>query len=317
MKQIKNCAYDKMFGCVVLLLLSTTGLFAQKFQLAGIGYAHYAKTPIIDSPTSQEVEFQEFSFFAKLPVRFKNRKTILMTTLRYGLVQPAAHNSPLFVEAQTRKSLHSITLSPMLVQNLGEKWKLIAAVTPTLASDFGEKLSGDDLLFQGILLASAKWNEKWTMGGGLIYTTQLGAPRFLPALQLRYVKNKHFFNMLLPSHISYLCQVDRKEKLHLGLRLATNGGNYNVSNRDYTAVIPNSINKILYSRVQMGALVHFQLTETILMEAFGGISAARKFKLEGASQPVFKYNSGNGGFFNLSLFFTPPSKAEEEGGTAM
>lgn len=317
MKQIKNCAYDKMFGCVMLLLLSTTGLFAQKFQLAGIGYARYAKTPIVDSPTGQEVEFQEYSFFAKLPLRFKNRKTILMTTLRYGLVQPTAHNSPLFVGAHTRKNLHSITLSPTLVQTIGERWRLIGAVTPTLASDFGEKLSSDDLLFQGLLLASAKWNEKWTMGGGLIYTTQLGDPRFLPAIQLRYVKNRHFFNMLLPSHISYLCRVDRKEKLQIGLRLATNGGNYNVSNRDYTAVIPNSINKILYSRVQMGALVDWQLTETILLEAFGGISAARKFKLEGASQQVFKYNSGNGGFFNFSLFFTPPSKAEEEGGAAM
>ncbi len=296
---------------LILLFISSNCLFAQTFQLAGLGYARYAKTSIVDSPTEQEVEFQEYSFFAKLPLRFKNPKTVLMTTLRYGLVQPTAHNSPLFVEAQTRKNLHSITMSPTLVQSIGEKWKLIAAVTPTLASDFGEKLSGDDLLFQGFLLASVQCNAEWSLGGGLIYTTQLGEPRFLPAVQLRYVKSRHFFSMLLPSNINYLYQLDQKEKLRLGLRLATNGGNYNVNNQGYTAVIPNSINKILFSRLQMGALVHCQLTKTILLEAFGGISAARKFKLEGEAKQLVRYNSGNGGFFSLGIYFTPPAKAEE------
>jgi hypothetical protein len=33
---------------------------------------------------------------------FKNQKTVLMNTLQYGLVQPTAYNSPLFVDAETR-----------------------------------------------------------------------------------------------------------------------------------------------------------------------------------------------------------------------
>jgi hypothetical protein len=53
------------------LLLSANGLFAQNFQLAGIGYSNFAKTKIKDLPTNQEVKFQEFSFFAKLPIKFK------------------------------------------------------------------------------------------------------------------------------------------------------------------------------------------------------------------------------------------------------
>ena len=297
----------KKYGFVLLVLFSNW-LFAQKFQLAGIGHTRHAKTKIVGSPTNQAVEFQEFNVFAKLPVKFKNQKTVLLNTLRYGLVQATAHNLPLFLEEKTRKTLHSITFSPTLVQNLGEKWKLVAALTPTLASDFREKPGRDDLLFQGLLLATCKLNERWAAGGGLIYTTQLGDPRFLPLIQLRYFQNRHFFSMLLPSQITWLYQVDKKEKLRLGLRVATNGGNFNVFNPDYAAIIPNSINKILWSRAQAGSLLRFQWTKGILLEAFGGIGVARKFKLEGAANQFFRYNSENGGFFNLGILFTPPAK---------
>jgi hypothetical protein len=295
-----------------VLSLSANALYAQNFQLAGIGYSSFAKTRIKDSPTNQEVKFQEFSFFAKLPIKFKNQKTVLMNNLRYGLVQPTTYNSPLFVATENKKNLHSVALSMTLIQKLCEKWSLIAALTPTLASDFKEKLSGDDLLFQGTLLASAKLNDKWSLGGGLIYTTQLGDPRFLPAIQLRYLHNRHFINVLLPSFVNYLYKVDSKDKLHLGFRLATNGGNFNVNNQDYTKVIPNSINKILLSRVNMGTVVNVQLTKTILLEAFGGISAARKYKLENALKQFYDYASENGSFFNLGIILTPASKTVED-----
>jgi hypothetical protein len=298
-----------------VLLLTVNRLFAQNFQLAGIGYSNFAKTKIKDSPTNQEVKFQEFSFFAKLPIKFKNQKTVLMNTLRYGLIQPTTYNSPLFVNAENQRNLHSISLSVTLIQKLSEKWALIAGFTPTLASDFGETLSGDDFLFQGFLLASTKLNDKWTLGGGLIYTTQLGNPQFLPAAQLRYLHNKHYINMLLPSFVSYLYKVGNQGKLSIGFRLATNGGNFNVNNQDFTRVIPNSINKTLYSRVNMGPVINVQLTKTILLEAYGGISAARKYKFEDASKVFFNYNSENSAFFNFGIMLTPPTKTAEGNNT--
>jgi hypothetical protein len=297
----------------IALLLAANGLFAQDFQLAGIGYSNFAKTKIKDSTTNQEVKFQEFSFFAKLPIKFKNQKTVLMNTLQYGLVQPTAYNSPLFVDAKTAKNLHSVSLSMMLIQNMGKNWTLIAALMPTLASDFEEPLSSDDLLLQGTLLLSKKLNDTWSLGGGLIYTAQLGDPRFLPAVQLQYRHNKHHINVLLPSFVNYLYTIDNQEKWHVGFRLATNGGNFNVNNQDFTKVIPNSINKIIQSRVNLGAVVHFQLTKNILLEVQGGMSVARKFKLEDASKRFYNYPSENGRFFNIGILLTPPAKAAKEG----
>jgi Domain of unknown function (DUF6268) len=295
-----------------VLLLTANGLFAQKFQLTGIGYSNYANAKIKNSPTNQAIEFQEFSFFAKLPIKFKNPKTVLLNTLRYGFVQPNIHNSPLFVAAEKKKNLHNVSLSMMLIQNLGKNWSLIAELTPTLASDFEDKLSGDDVLLQSALLASKKLNDKWSLGGGLVYTTQLGDPRFLPALQLRYLHKKHFVNVLLPSFANYLYTLDNAKKWHLGFRLTTNGGNFNVNNQGFTQVIPNSINKLIHSRVNMGAVINIQLTKTILLEANGGISAARKYKFKDTSKRFYTYNSENGGFFNVGLILTPPPKAAED-----
>jgi Domain of unknown function (DUF6268) len=292
----------------IAVLLRVNGLFAQNFQLAGIGYSNFAKTKIKDSPTSQAVEFQELSFFAKLPIKFKNQKTVLMNTLQYGLVQPTAHNSPLFAAAETTKNLHSVSLSLMLVQKMGRDWTLIAALMPTLASDFEKALSGDDLLMQGSILVSKKLNETWTLGGGAIYTAQLGDPRFLPAVQLRYLHNKHFINVLLPSFANYLYSIDKSEKWHVGFRLATNGGNFNVNNPDFTKVIPNSINNAIQSRINLGAVVNFQLTKNILLEANGGISVARKYRFEDTAKRVFTYNSDNGGFVNIGILLTQPPK---------
>jgi Domain of unknown function (DUF6268) len=294
-----------------ILLFIANGLFAQDFQLAGIEYANYAQAKIKDSPTNQTIAFQEWSFFGKLPIKFKNQKTILMNTLRYGLVQPTISNSPLFAEANTQKNLHTATLSLMLIQKMGEKWTLIAGLTPTFASDFEEKLSSDDVLMQGVLLASKKLNDKWSLGGGVVYTTQLGDPRFLPAVQLSYRRDKHLVKVLLPSYVNYLYTVDKSEKWRLGFRLATNGGNFNINNQDFRQGIPNPINKIIQSRVNMGAVIHHRLTKTILFEAYGGISAARKYKLATTSKTYFNYPSENGGFFNLGLFLTPPAKTTE------
>lgn len=291
-----------------LVFLVGNGLAAQNFQMAGIGYANYAKTNIKESSSNESVKFQEFSFFAKLPIKFKNQKTLLMNTARYGLVQATNYHSPLFVEDENTKNLHSVSWSMALIQNLNQKWTVIAVLTPTLASDFEEKLSSDDFLFQGTLLLSRKLNDKWTLGGGAVYTTQLGTPQFLPAVQLRYANEKHFISVLLPSVANYLYRIDEKQKWHVGFRLATNGGNFNVNNHDFTEVIPNSIDKLIYSRVNLGPVVNYQLTKSLQLEVFGGMSAGRKYKLEAASKVFTNYNAENGGFFNLSLFVTPPAK---------
>jgi hypothetical protein len=292
---------------LLVLFQSFCGLSAQNFQLAGLNFSQFSKSEVKNSPSNQQVKFQEINFFLKIPVKFKNNKTILMNTFRYGMVSATAFDSPLFSDSEFNKNLHSVAYSPILIHKISEKWMLAGTITPTLASDFGEKLSGDDLLFQGMLLALAKPNDKITTGGGVVYTTQLGAPRFLPLAQFRFYDGRHFLNIFLPTSINYSYAIGEAKKWRVGVRAATNGGNFNVDNRDFTEIIPNSINKLLYSRVNLGPVINCQLTDKILMEASGGVSAGRKYKFEDASKNYFNYNSENSPFFNIGIFLTNPA----------
>ena len=290
----------------ILFLLNGSGLFAQTFQLAGMEYTNHLKSAIKSSSTNQQMESHVTGFFINMPIKFKNKKTVLLNTLRYGSVQQISYNSPLFLNAKNQKHLHTISLSPMLMQKMGKKWTLIAALTPTLATDFEAKLNSRDLLLQGTLLASAKLHEQWTLGGGLIYTAQLGEPRFLPAVQLRYLKNKHFFNILLPSYVQYLYQPDKKKKWRTGLRWETTGGNFKVANSSFVQIFPTPIHRVIASRMNMGPIIKLQITKIIQLEAFGGMSFGRKFKLQDAMKYNYNFNSESGGFFNLGVILTAP-----------
>ncbi|MBK8490818.1 MAG: hypothetical protein IPL49_07965 [Saprospirales bacterium] len=64
------------------------------------------------------------------------------------------------VNVESTRYYHTIIYNLGLVQSLSNNWLLVANFIPTLASDFEEKLSGNDLLFQANALAVNTKNEK-------------------------------------------------------------------------------------------------------------------------------------------------------------
>ena len=55
-----------------------------------------------------------------------------------------------------------------LAHKWNEKWTLLANLKPTVASDFEQKLSSDDLIFQGAIIATRKINDKFKIGAGAV-----------------------------------------------------------------------------------------------------------------------------------------------------
>ena len=289
-----------------ILFFSTTFSKAQELKLAGIEYFNYPKSQINDALKSNDVSFQEFGAFINIPLQLKNKKTVLINGFRYASVRATTHNASLF--SSNEKNLQKIAYSLNFVHKWNEKWLIIAGVSPTLASDFKEKISSDDLIFQGNFLVSKKVSMQFTIGGGLIYTTQLGKPRLLPALQVQYQTDKHQLTALLPSFLSYHYKVGKNEKLRIGFRTALNGGNFNVSAQGFPGTVSSPINKVIYSRANLGPVINYQLTKIIQFEAFGGISGARKYRLEDSDQADYKYDSKTSAFFNIGFAITPQKK---------
>ena len=78
-----------------------------------------------------------------------------------------------------------------------EKWNLAVNLTPTLSSDFEAKLSTDDFIFQGAVIATKKISSTFKIGGGLAYSARFGSPQLIPLVNLHYKNNKQYNYFLI------------------------------------------------------------------------------------------------------------------------
>ncbi len=86
--------------------------------------------------------------------------------------------------------MHAFYYQLMLFHKLKADWSLLINLKSTIASDFEERLSGDDFVLQGAGIAIKKMNEHFRVGGGFAYTIRFGKPKAVPVLSLNYKKRK-------------------------------------------------------------------------------------------------------------------------------
>jgi len=295
----KNTAKQKaslgIFFFVIFLKVS----YAQDFKLAGIKYANYPTSEIKKDSGNQEISFQEFGAFVNFPKKLKNNKTVLVNGFGYGFVEASLDN-PLFLSNE--KKLQTLYYQLTLLHQWNEKWNFIVNLKPTLASDFEGKLSSDDFVFQGAVTATRKFSSTFKIGGGLAYSARFGSPQLIPLVNFHYKNNKHEVNALLPINAKYTYSLLPSEKLELGIKYNLNGGNFNVHSAD------NTIDKINYSRANFGVLANYQLTKILRLEAFGGLSAGRKYSLIDTDDTTYDFDSKSAPFFSVGIVLIPPKR---------
>jgi hypothetical protein len=241
------------------LLLSYGSIRAQDLKLAGVEYLSYPKVQMKGDAQGNQASFQEFGAYVNYPVVSKNKKTIVVNGFQYGLVRATAYNNTL--NTATSNDLQGIAYNIMVIRRWNEKWTFIGRLSPTLISDFSDKLSSSDVAFQASVLAVKKIKEGLSAGGGLIFTTRLGSPLLIPCLQLKYKQNRSAFDIMLPAFISYTYQVDAKERLKVGLRVAINGANFNIGLYNFSK--GTAMDRLNYSRTNLGPTISYQLAKML------------------------------------------------------
>jgi len=272
---------------------------AQDFKLAGVYYNNYLTSDVKNTEDNQETKFQEFGAFVNFPKKLKNNKTVLINGFGYGFVETTIKD-PLFLFNESDKKLQQLYYQLTLLHQWNEKWNVALNLKPTLASDFERKLSADDFIFQGAVVATRKLSSSFKLGGGLAYSARLGSPRFIPVVNLRYKKSRHEINALLPINAKYSYSILPNEKLQLGLQYALNGANFNVHSDD------NRIDKINYSRANFGVVTQYQLTNMLRFEAFGGLSAGRSYSVIDNDNKTYDFDSESAPFFSIGIVLVPP-----------
>ncbi|WP_157941197.1 DUF6268 family outer membrane beta-barrel protein [Arenibacter catalasegens] len=297
----KKIAVQKASVIVFLFFTFLHNGYSQDFKLAGIRYNNYQQSEIKNDAGNQEISFQEFGAFVNFPKKLKNDKTFLINGFGYGFVE-ASFDNPLFQPIQNEEKLQTFYYQLSLLHQWNEKWNLAVNLTPTLASDFEGDLNSDDFIFQGAAFATRKINTNFKIGGGVAYSARLGTPRLIPLVNLHYKNNRHQINALLPVNLKYTYSLLPNEKLELGMKFNLNGANFNVSSED------NSIDKINYSRANVGVLIDYQATKMIRLEAFGGLSGVRNYSLIDMDGTEFDFDSEAAPFFSVGIVLVPPKR---------
>lgn len=294
-----------MKSLLTLALLSIPmGLSAQDFRLAGADYTYYPKARLKDDGSSQQVSSQESNVYFNIPTRLKNGKTILVNGLQFGSVRTTSYSD---IQSDGDKhNFYKIAYTMMLIHRLNEKWVLVGRLMPTLASDFDDKLNGDDFLMQGSFLANRKINENLLIGGGLVYGTRLGKPMLVPSVQVKYEKSRHLFFVFLPAVIDYSYQLIREERLRVGFKALLNGANFNSSVDNFTGT--TAVDRLNYLTVNVGPVVRYRFAKIALLEVSSGLNALRRYQFEDAGNTLHKYSSKSSGFVSIGLTVVPPKR---------
>ncbi|WP_130857965.1 DUF6268 family outer membrane beta-barrel protein [Olivibacter jilunii] len=287
-----------------MILITSSDLMAQDLKLAGVEYFSYPKAGIKDADGNTKIGFREFGAYVNFPKVLKNNKTIIVNGLSYGFVEANLFDADSGNDFE--RDFHRISYNFIAIHQLQNNWTLTARLSPTLASDFKESLSWDDYIMQGSLMAVKRLNPYTSIGGGFVYTTNLGTPLPLPGFQMRYEKGRQHLLIFLPAVIDYGYQLDAANKWKIGLRTGLNGANFNVSTSDN--YIGSEPDRLKYFRANVGPVVNYKITNVIQLEAFGGLSAMRKYRFEDHQGNESKYDSERSSFINIGIAIVPSRK---------
>ncbi len=267
----------------------------EKFTIAKASYTYYGVTEFKEDGVTGEVGFSEFRGAFYLPKLLNNKKTILVNGLEFSSLIPE-FKSDLTTETLSR-DFYSISYNLGAIHFFNNRvWSMTINLKPTLASDFKEKISSDDFIFQGTILVTKKRSKHLKYGLGLSYNTRFGAKQILPILQLVYKTDRWETMIYLPAYISQFYKFTQSK---LGLTIGLNGNNYNFRNN---SIVGLDLDKLGYSRVNIGPDFETKLSKNLRINLNAGISVANKLDwLDADGDSVLDLSPENKFFAKIEL----------------
>ena len=289
------------YGASVLLLLFSSNMLAQDFELIKFQSAYYPSQKIEESSVDGEIGFWEWSGQVAIPQLLKNKKTVLIHKLGYGNLRVDVEGSPINASVEATNHYHTIFYNLSIVQTLSPSWRLLLNVNPTLASDFAESLNDEDLLFQSSALAMKTKSKKFKYGFGFAYTTRFGRQVVIPTGMIQHNAEKMALDILLPSRLSVM--FNTHQTTNFGLEATLDGGLFN--NNSEIQIVNTIIDEAGYSRLNIGPAIVFKLKDAIKIHLTGGMAVGRRLEFVDITEETLDRTPQNGPFFKMGLSFSP------------
>ncbi len=283
------------------VLASASGLSGQELKLAGADYSQYSASALNDFPET-DIDYLETGGFLNIPVVSKDTRDIFLNMLRYKRLDAGLNNSVLYDAERVEQRYHVASYTLNWIHRFNKKWLLITSVNPILSSDLEEKISTDDVLVLGALMLRRTANPVWKWGIGISYNTGFGRPLLMPVAELSYRKLPFSFNALVPVSVTALYHRP-SDRLRMGMQAALDGSYFNLGVPDVIPGQTNPVDKVEYSRINMGPVVDIRVVGNLRVELAGGISTNRLLRFVNTDETLADLTANTGPFFRAAISY--------------
>jgi hypothetical protein len=291
---------NKLFIFFVLcLLLTGISNYVSAQQVFGVsfGYEYFPSmelaNPIAGAP-GLEIQAEGWSLGAAFPLAFAEGKIIVLNQINYKRTDLSYQNMP--EDGNDIEQIQSIGYTLFMIDSLSHKWKMVAVVTPGLASDFEGKVSSDDFTFGAVFGFIRRISKTFELGFGLAYMPDFGEPLPLPFLYIDWkIAPKLTANGILPTNMILAYKLN--PKIDLGLSLKVDGNRYHGDPNKFG--VNNPLMK--YSEGTLSPMVQFHFTKWLHMNIEGGFAFYRNFEFFDGDDEVQSLDLKQTGYLKTGL----------------
>jgi hypothetical protein len=219
-------------------------------------YRHIANPDVGTMDEDLEIELKTLTFGASFPMVFAQGKTLLLTKVEYQHLDFNFRNWDRDEggDPAAKDAGHSAKFSSVFLHGLSQRWRLLAVITPGIASDLNGDFSTDEITLEAVLGLIRQFGEDLSLGFGVAYVRDFGEPLPLPFLMLEWqVSPRVKVRGIVPENLEVRYQ--QSPKLALGLASKVSGNRYHGDPDTWEAENPQFKHTI--ATVGPTAQVHF------------------------------------------------------------
>ncbi|WP_299529806.1 DUF6268 family outer membrane beta-barrel protein [Ulvibacterium sp.] len=289
------------------------------YLVAGLLVASaYGQIPIIQNPGEVELAGIDYGYLPDLggteihnyninlnlakPVG----KSIIGLGLTYRYFDFTFDESTNILDLSTYENMHVIRTNLLFVRPLRKDWTLLVSAGPTLMSNFANGVSSEDIVVNALGAVNKRWGDferNTVLMLGVLYGTQFGEPRVLPALLLRQKLNRHWsYSFGLPiTGINYRIN-DRHRISALVSPEGLFGNNSNAIAVDGNRILTDT--KIQFNGINARLLYRYRFTKNLAFVAEGGFLPAATLRIvDNDNNEIFDLEPGSGTYFKFGIRF--------------
>lgn len=288
--------------CLFVIGINNT-TFAQQVIGLSIGYDIFPSVKLADQvPGNEDFEIRTEikSVGAAFPLMFQDGKILILNQLSYRHV--AFHYKNLEPDmaniANDLDRAISVNYTAFMLDSLSEKWILIAALTPGLASDFkADKITSDDLTLQAIFGFIRTYSKQLKLGFGLAYMRDFERPIPLPFIYFDWNNgDKLSASGIAPVDMTLSYKMNTKIDFMLGFKVY---GDRHHGDPDIFTDVENP--KLEYSEGTLSPRINFHLQQWLHISLEAGYAAYRNLEFLDGDKSAGSYDLERTGYSRINL----------------